>query len=78
MFCRLAALIDAWNLKASESEDGCDRRLNQRKIALETGLATSTLNRLYNNDFTRVDVQTVETLCNYLGCEIGELFVLKE
>ncbi len=77
MKCRLASLIDEWNLKLSESEQP-SKRLNQRRLAKETAIAATTLNRLYNNEFTRVDVNTVETLCNYFGCEVGDLFVMRE
>ncbi len=77
MTCRLASLIDERNLKLSESGQTA-KRLNQRRLVEETGIAATTLNRLYNNDFTRIDVKTVETLCNYFKCEIGDLFVMRE
>ncbi|WP_245939818.1 helix-turn-helix domain-containing protein [Stenomitos frigidus] len=77
MICRLPSLIDERNLKLSEAGKP-DKRLTQRKLAEDIDVATTTLNRLYNNDFTRVDVNTIERLCNYFECEVGDLFVLRE
>lgn len=77
MYCRLAALIDEKNLRLSDLGQSSDR-LTQRKLAAATGIATTTINRLYNNDFDRVDVRTLETLCNYFGCEVGDLLALRE
>jgi putative transcriptional regulator len=77
MICRLASLIDERNLKLSESGEP-SKRLTQRKLADETKVATTTINRLFNNDFDRVDRQTVEKLCNYFGCEVGDLLVMRE
>lgn len=77
MICRLPALIDAHNLKLSDGGD-TSQRLNQRQLSLQTGIAASTLNRLFKNEFNRVDAATVETLCDFFECEVGDLFVLKE
>ena len=54
-----------------------DPRMNRSELSRQTGLALTTLNRLYNDDFTRVDTATVETLCHYFSCELTDLFVLK-
>lgn len=50
--------------------------LSQRELATTTGMAVTTVNRLFHNTFSRVDKSTVESLCGYFGCEIGDLFVL--
>jgi putative transcriptional regulator len=67
MYCRLAVLMAEKNPK-----------LTQRGLAREIGLGVSTVQRLYNNDFARVDKATIESLCDYFGCGIGDLFVLRE
>lgn len=77
MVCRLAPLIDQKNLELSDSGQE-SKRLSQRRLAEETGIAITTINRLYNNDFTRVDVNTVEKLCNYFGCDVGDLLVMRK
>lgn len=66
MYCRLAVLM-------AEK----DPRLSQRAVAEQTRLSTATVNKLFLNRFDRVDCNTVEVLCEYLGCEVGELFVLR-
>ncbi len=67
MYCRLAVLMAEKN-----------PQLSQRQLAEDTKLGVTTINRLFRNDFSRVDTNTVETLCSYFGCEVGDLFVLKE
>ena len=67
MFCRLAVLM-------AEK----DPQLSQRQLAKDTGLDITTINRLFTNNFSRVDVGTVENLCNYFGKNIGDLFDMRE
>lgn len=67
MYCKLAVLMAEKDVK-----------LTQQKLAKDTGLGSSTVNRLFNNTFDRVDRGTVETLCKYFECEVGQLFVLRE
>lgn len=51
--------------------------LSQAKLAEDTKLAVQTINQLYHSKMKRVDVKTVETLCNYFGCDLSDLFVFK-
>lgn len=67
MFCRLAVLM-------AEK----DPKLSQRKLSEETGLGLTTVNRLFNNTFDRVDKNTLEKLCNYFGKDVGELLVMRD
>lgn len=55
-----------------------DPRLSQRELARRTGLSPATVNKLHNDEFDRVDRNTVEVLCNYFGCDLGDLFVLRD
>ena len=66
MFCRLAVLM-------AEK----DPRLTQSQLAQETGLSPTTVHKLYNNKFGRVDTNTIEVLCSYLDKDIADLFVLR-
>ena len=66
MHCRLAVLM-------AER----DPRMSQSELSRQTGLALTTINRLHNDNFTRIDTTTIETLCNYFSCELTDLFVLK-
>lgn len=67
MYCRLAVLMAEKN-----------PQLSQRQLARETGLDITTINRLFTNNFSRVDTSTVETLCNYFGKDVGDLFEMRE
>lgn len=67
LFCRLAVLM-------AEK----DPQLSQRQLARETGLDITTINRLFTNKFSRVDVGTVEVLCNYFSKEVGDLFQMRQ
>lgn len=57
-----------------------DPRLTQRKLASELGLSHTTINKLYNGQplTARIDPDTVEKLCNYFGCDVGDLLVMRE
>jgi putative transcriptional regulator len=80
MICRLASLIDERNFQSSE-KGVKERRLTQRSLAQAVGVASTTINRLYNNDFTRVDTTTIEKLCEFFGCSLegkDGLFVLRD
>lgn len=69
VFCRLP------NLMVEK-----DPRLTQRKLAADLGLSHTTINKLYNGQplTARIDPETVEKICNYFGCDVGDLFVMKE
>jgi putative transcriptional regulator len=67
MYCRLAVLM-------AEK----DPRLSQKQLSEETGLDTMTINRLFTNRFSRVDISTIETLCNYFGKDVGDLFEMRK
>jgi putative transcriptional regulator len=55
----------------------CEPKLSQNRLAAETGLGITTVNRLFNNSFSRIDTNTVMTLCKYFSCELGDLLILK-
>ena len=43
-------------------------------VARETGLNRNTVTLLYKETATRVDLETVDALCELFDCEVGELF----
>jgi putative transcriptional regulator len=55
-----------------------DPPISQAELAKTLSLGPNTVNKLFNNNFKRVDAETVEKLCHYFGCNINELFELKE
>ncbi|PIX55563.1 MAG: XRE family transcriptional regulator [Zetaproteobacteria bacterium CG_4_10_14_3_um_filter_54_28] len=42
-------------------------------VARSTGLNRSTITRLYNETATRIDVETIDQLCNLFKCKVGDL-----
>ena len=68
LHCELAVLMAQRN-----------QRLSQRQLATELGLSVGTINKLYNGRplTARIDPDTVEKICDYFGCGINDLFVLR-
>ncbi|GAA0856288.1 helix-turn-helix transcriptional regulator [Aliiglaciecola litoralis] len=58
--CNLSTLLGARRLKISD-------------VVRDTGINRSTVNRLYHETTSRIDFETLEKLCDYLECEVGEL-----
>lgn len=58
--CNFAAMLGARKLRVSD-------------VVRETGINRSTLTRLYHETTSRIDFDTLETLCRFLDCEVGEL-----
>ncbi len=47
--------------------------LTQTEAQARTGLAYSTVNEMCNNRTRRVDFDTLDVLCEALGCEVGDV-----
>lgn len=60
-----------WLRLAKEERDGV--KLTYRTIATHTGISTGALMRLMNSEFDRVDSNTLNALCRYFGCQVGDL-----
>jgi len=43
-------------------------------VAAHTGLNRSTISRLYNDEMTRIETDTLDRLCILYGCQPGDLF----
>ena len=50
-----------------------EKRLKVMDVSRDTGLNKGTLYRLYNETAERIDLDTIDKLCIYLDCEVGEL-----
>ena len=53
------------------------RRVTYDDIYKATGIFSSTLSRLAAGRAKRVDLAVLERLCEYFGCEPGDLLVLQ-
>ena len=49
------------------------RKLTYRTVSKETGLAIDTLTAYMTQRVNRFDRSTLETLCQYLACNVGDL-----
>ncbi|MGR5410846.1 helix-turn-helix domain-containing protein [Vibrio sp. PNB22_8_2] len=58
--CHLSTLMGARRLKISD-------------VVRESGINRNTITRLYHETNNRIDFDTLERLCRYLGCEISDL-----
>lgn len=55
-----------------------ERKVSIADVARATGLHRNTVALLYKETATRVDLLAIEKLCQYLRCNIGELFEITE
>lgn len=51
-----------------------ERKLKVAEVARDTGINRNTLHRLYNETTTRIELDVIEVLCQYLDVAIGDLF----
>ncbi|NOU82794.1 helix-turn-helix domain-containing protein [Paenibacillus sp. LMG 31459] len=49
------------------------QRLKVRDVVRGTGLATNTVSGLYHDTSKRVDLDTLDKLCTFLGVNVGEI-----
>lgn len=54
-----------------------EKKLKISDVAKDTGINRGTLTRLYQETAERIDLDVIDQLCEYLECEIGELFERK-
>ena len=59
--CNLSTLMGRNKLRISD-------------VVRKTGLNRSTITALYKETATRVDLPTIDRLCNLFHCTVGELF----
>lgn len=69
MINRLPALI-------GQKQVNENRVINVATIADETGLSRQTIYTWLNNDLRRVEVDTIEALCKYFKCNVGDLLTV--
>ena len=52
------------------------KSINQ--LANETGISRPTLTRIYNDESDRIELLTIQKLCDYFECDVGDLLYLDE
>lgn len=48
------------------------------KLSKEVGVGTPALYRLYDGSNVRIDYNTIEALCKFFGCQVGDILVYEE
>jgi|GEM_PF-1196259 Predicted transcriptional regulator len=56
-----------------EKEEREGRKLTYRVISHETGLSPGVINRVIHSDFAQISTDTIDRLCAYFQCTVGEL-----
>lgn len=54
------------------------QNISRAKLCKDLDLQRTNLNRYYRNNFLRVDANLVVRLCEYLKCDISDLFEIRE
>ena len=67
------AIQNRLKILLAEKELRENRKLTYRTVAKETGLAIDTLTAYMTQRVNRFDKSTLETFCQYLACDVGDL-----
>lgn len=51
-----------------------ERRLKVADAVRATGISKTTLHKIYNDQSSRIDFDTIDKLCAYLNVEVGDIF----
>ena len=68
------AIYNKLKILIAEKEFREGRKLTYRTISKETGISTTTLTK-YINQGGGIDPGTLEKLCEYFGCQPGDLLI---
>ncbi|WP_341326842.1 helix-turn-helix transcriptional regulator [Methylotuvimicrobium sp. KM2] len=61
-------------IKCHLSELMGKKKLKIADLARETDLHRNTITLLYREEAARVDLETMDKLCKYFNCTVGDLF----
>lgn len=62
----------------AKHHDAGHGKVTYADITAATGLSSSTLSNLAQNKITRVDLDVISRICDFFGCDIGDLLSLEE
>ena len=55
-----------------------ERRMRVADLIRGTGINKTTLHKLYNGDLTRIDLETIDRICECLDIQVGDLLVFEK
>jgi len=50
-----------------------ERKVKIADVSRDTGINRGTLTRLYQETAERIDLEVIDKLCDYFGCQAGDL-----
>ena len=51
-----------------------EKRLKVADAVRATGISKTTLHKIYNDQSSRIDFDTIDKLCEFLEVEVGDIF----
>lgn len=51
-----------------------ERKLKIADVVRDTGINRGTITRLYHETAVRVELEVIDQLCEFFGCQVGDLF----
>lgn len=61
-----------------EKQSKENRAISQAEVAAATGLTRQAISKWARGEITQFNSETVERLCKYFDCQIGELLYIDE
>ncbi|MHA3116560.1 XRE family transcriptional regulator [Acinetobacter sp. ANC 4635] len=55
-----------------------ERKMRVADLIRGTGINKTTLHKLYNGELTRIDLDTIDRICDYLNVQVGDLFIFEK
>ena len=55
-----------------------EKRLRVADVVRATGMSKSTLHKLYNDESSRIDFNTINQLCEFLDVQVGDYLFMSQ
>jgi putative transcriptional regulator len=55
-----------------------EKRMNISDLHRETGLSRTLLTLMHKDELSRIDLASLNTLCNYFDCEVGDIILYQK
>ena len=55
-----------------------EKNITRNKLAVLTGATYNVINRYYNNDITRLDLDVLARICYVLNCQVSDIIEYKK
>jgi len=72
---RTMTIRNNFNILLAEKEIRLKKGISVASVARETGITRKTLQGWAVDNVTRFDAGVLDALCNYFGCQVGDLLI---